>query len=964
MKFLRLLLRVLAAAAVLVLVLGLVGLIPAVQTSLAQAALNQQPGVEASLGTLTAGFGRLDLGDSRVTWNGARLDVPSLQATGPILSCLLSRRAVVRSLSAKGWTLDLSQAKGELLQAKDAAGARRAVLLLLGSLSTWKLPVSGSYDGLELEGDVLLPSQGTAAPTRVHVSLNGGGLSERTPGSFVVDLSASGLGSTVHSASLHGNLELAPSERSRPGHVKLSADVVLAGPTMPGDLSFSVEASAGRLDRNETYDLAVRRVARTVAEVHAVVSPVRGVEGTWSASLAQSDVTPFMSASFMPADTASGSGRFTWNPDGGPVHATGRLKSKAGNLGALWPTLQSLNGAGVDAEFDLSAEGRTWHVDALALSVEIPGGASRVRVLQPFTFDALAGSVTVADPLRDFLEVSVHAFPIQLLGLGGGRLSFTSGRADASFLVRPKEGGFVLQMRSPVTASEVSVAYGGATALTGVGFLGPVSAEVSPGGWHASVGPATVTVAGRSAASIQWTGAGDTAKGPSGSSSGHVDADLAALGAPTLVTRLAPFGSHLRADFTTATTDTLVLDATLALSGGASGGTLGSVLHASIDEDGDFTFKAPLKVTALGRSSEVTAEGDVTFDHTGTVLDIGVSSEAADAQHLLLLCAPLVGTTPGGPFWGSLRGQVAFSFKQIAVGGDSYEGVGGNLRLTDDTLRLDRGRVWLLNHNLGKVDATLIYAPAKASRYTVEGKGSVDDVDAVAVFGAAKKGELPPVEGRLAFDTVFSASGNSVAELWEKGAATVHMKSPSGIFRLLKTSVAEAIPEAQTPVADTLGTVGSSFGVIFGLKKGFPQSGKNNVSKEADAVINFTYAISEIGYDQLAATLTCRADGTVRVESFALDCPEAKLEGSGDLAPAPGTALGRRPMKLDVGLSLSGDSVKLLAQTGLLGETKDAAGFSPFKQRLLFTGCLLEPDCTQWHDLLVQAATQKPPKKG
>ena len=107
MKFLRLLLNCLALAIVLVVILVVAAFAPVVQTWVAQMVLDRQPALQGSLESLSAGIGRLEIGNLRLKVGGAILTVPHLQAELPIVTAGWDRRFLVRRLVAKGWTLDL-----------------------------------------------------------------------------------------------------------------------------------------------------------------------------------------------------------------------------------------------------------------------------------------------------------------------------------------------------------------------------------------------------------------------------------------------------------------------------------------------------------------------------------------------------------------------------------------------------------------------------------------------------------------------------------------------------------------------------------------------------------------------------------------------------------------------------------------------------------------------------------------
>ena len=87
-------------------VLVLLAIAPAVQTWVARLALSDHPGFHGTLGSMSAGFGEVDIEDLHLEAGGAVFTLPSLRAKLPLTAFALTRRATVRSLSAKGWTID------------------------------------------------------------------------------------------------------------------------------------------------------------------------------------------------------------------------------------------------------------------------------------------------------------------------------------------------------------------------------------------------------------------------------------------------------------------------------------------------------------------------------------------------------------------------------------------------------------------------------------------------------------------------------------------------------------------------------------------------------------------------------------------------------------------------------------------------------------------------------------------
>ena len=204
MKPVRLLLLGAAACALLVIAAVVVAFNSSFQTWAARRVLAKQPGLQATLGSVSAGLGRVELRNFRAEVNGAILTLPALDADLPLVSAGLKDKVLVTRLVAKGWTLDLSKmAKLTKLALPSTQGVVRAERefslfpsalaadtaaaasqVFQGVFSQLHLPVDFALDGVSLEGEVILP----AARGHARVTLTGGGLGAGQDGKF--DLTA------------------------------------------------------------------------------------------------------------------------------------------------------------------------------------------------------------------------------------------------------------------------------------------------------------------------------------------------------------------------------------------------------------------------------------------------------------------------------------------------------------------------------------------------------------------------------------------------------------------------------------------------------------------------------------------------------------------------------------------------------------------------------------------------------
>ena len=976
MRILRIILIWLCIAAALAALLVLTAISPPLQTWAGQAALNRQPGVHASVDSLSAGFGRVDIEKAHIEFNGAVLTLPLLQAQVPLTRALLERKVSVQGLLAKGWTLDLSKAGA--LHAEDAkpaneaatpsenqASATRASLLLLGYVTTVKLPFGVSLEGVDMEGDVILPGGPGKGTTQVHVTVSGG-----HDGQFAFDASTEATGTAVSSAFAHGTITLLMRTPRTLDVLKLAAEVTMIGEAQ-SNLAVSVQASAEHGPGGETYSLSLSRGGRRAVVFDATSSQATGgVSGTWKANLVESDLAPFSPFTTLPTLAAVGEGSFEADSGLSRMHAVGRLKSAAGSLSFLAPILERVGKANVDVDFDATLSGRSLHVGHLMLSLEGARSTVVVQSLQTFDFDGNTGSVVVPKPGEDFFEGSVKGLPLEWLSSPTSRLRFTAGEANARFVIRPHDGGFSLRLKEPLTASGVSVA---GLAGAPLDLSAPLLASYAPTGWDVTVGPLSVRAAGRFLGEIQAKASRVAGADPTVAVTGTWSAALEALAFEAGVAGPGwQVGKSASGDFSAKLGDTTGIDGKVIWAGQDPSQTVSATVHLDVDADGDFAFTAPIDFASNGGKRELSTEGSCAFGRSGGELEIRLTSEDIAEGDLRLLAAPLAAAGGGrisaaskvpGPFWGGWTGNIGFSFKLLRTPNGNYDEVGGALVLKHDQVRLETGRVWILNHNLGKFEGTISFDPSLARPYAIKASGSVEDVDAAAFFGTAPKGQSAPFEGHFSAAATLTGVGVSLDELARDAHPQILLKSQSGILRFLKVDVADAVPEASTPVSDTLGDVSSAVGSIFGIHKGFDRIDRNKVSPAADAIINFTYEIAEIGYDRLTIAAAAGPDQALHLSDIEMDFPDERLRGSGDIAFGKGAALPKRPLSLDLVLSVKGHPAELLSKAGILVPKKDDAGFRDVTVHVVLGGTLEQVDTGPWHDALAKVVAANPLQK-
>jgi hypothetical protein len=125
-------------------------------------------------------------------------------------------------------------------------------------------------------------------------------------------------------------------------------------------------------------------------------------------------------------------------------------------------------------------------------------------------------------------------------------------------------------------------------------------------------------------------------------------------------------------------------------------------------------------------------------------------------------------------------------------------------------------------------------------------------------------------------------------------------------------------------------------------------------------MINFTYEVAELGFDQASVTAVCEPGGDIVLRDISLVNERVRLTGTGRITSVEGLDFRERPLSLELQFWAQGHPASLLSTAGLLSSAKDKHGYSKLKQPIHLGGTLARINVSQWHRLLVKAATPKP----
>jgi hypothetical protein len=946
--------------------------LPPVQTWAARRAVVSLAGPGASIERASFGLSRVTLEGLRIEMEGAVLTMPSVEAEMTVVPAALRRAYHVRTLTAKGWTLDLTHSRAPEAH-PEGRGYPWLARALGSALALFNARADVSLDRAELEGDAIFPDEFGRPAAKAHVELTGGGLGRGRDARFLcsaraeVDDPRSPVSLVAATAILTASME--PSGRF--ARAELRADATASGRGFPGGIGLSGAASAARDGGKESYSVSlVRGSERIVAfEAEGPDSSLR-MAGSWQLDLRDTDLAPFALGRVLPAFYVAGGGNYEFDPSTGDVHAAGKLRASADRLGVVDRNLATLGRVDLVADFDIARFGASLQVARLDTSLSGASPVASVRALQSFEFNTSTGVLKVAKPSDDLVGISIKGVPLSWLGGVLAGVDLSGSDAFGELVMRAEDGRLVLRTRAPLTASGVSLSVSGRPVVAGLELTAFVLGDYAPQGWQFQLAPLAVRNGGVQMLSLEarfgrLAGAGRAIKA-AGSWSASVPM-LLALPAAAALPRFS--GGDASGSFEASLDTTTEVRVKLILQGLAfpaePGVTLPSVtsdIRADFKGDRHTTFGIPVHLDYGARVADFVLSGTVASDLKGPFVDAELSGTRFLANDLAAIAvlsgaatgpeAPPPGTgvpspppRPAAPFWPAVRARIVMKFEDIAFPRVELRDVRGTLHVEPLSLAIEGGSATVGDGSASTIEGQLAFSRDAEQPYALKASVAVADVDSAPFFRAINPGRAPDVEGRFDVTCRVTGSGNRISDLLDGAQGGLRLSSHDGRFRALRTDIVDSIRQAPSKLIDALDTVTA----LFGKKS-------ENIGT---ALLDSAKELSDIHYDQMSLSAERGADLDVRITEITLIAPEERLTGSGLISYVDGTPLRDQPLSVDLEMGVRGQLGRFLDLVGMLKDGQDALGYTPLYQAIHLGGTLRNVDQSQWRDMLIQAPLRK-----
>lgn len=953
-----------------------------VQTWAARRALASQPQLNATIESVSVGLSSVELRGFRAESDGAVLTLPAMTAELPVAAAGLREQVAIKSLVAKGWILDLTKvkdstgavalSKGTRLPANSrpsrgfslvstayaADPAASVEPLFRGVFADLQLPVDLSLDGVDLEGEVILPDMDGAGASRLQITLRGGGLQAGQEGSFRVE--AAGTKPDGGSLAVHGTLTGMMDTPRTFTQLGVAANASASAPQFPQGVELKIDGRAVRKSGGESYALLLAGADKQLAEISAeLVAAAARISGTWKLDVRDRDLNPFVLGKSLPAFTATGQGGFETGTTLKEIHASGRLNASADRLEAVRAELGAVGAVSIAADFDVLQHADSLRVERMDATITAAEPVMRIHALQPFEFNLGTGELSVADPTQDLVALLLTGLPVEWVRPFTGELELTGGNLSGEFSASARNGGLALRPKTPLRIAGLNVKRGDEPLLAGVDLLLTASGDYTPRGWQVEVVEFTARAQERTLLVLNAKAGKLSDDGEGLKATGRWNADLPGWAMqPVGSTNFQISAGAAQGDFSASFGDTQAIEAKIAFSNLVAASneklpTINADVRADVTAAGRMTFNTALLFEQEGRKSDLLLAGTMTPEAELSVIDARISSQSVvldDVKLLAVILPSEAGEEPAPdspdavPFWSGFKGQATLDLKKVIYGG-SYEvaDVVGILKIEPAGLKLEGVHAVFGPESELKMNGEVTFRPEVEKSYAFTGNMALNNFDTTLAFRAIDPAKLPTVETRMNLAGKITGSGASLALLAEGAQGRFDLTSKGGVFRALAT----VLPEERIQATQT------ALSVVGGL---FGGTSSSEMIATANEIVKL---VSEIQFDQLSVSAQRDENQNLVLQDFNLIAPYVRLGGEGLIQYTPGKSLLDQALDLRITLGARGRLGELLNKWKLLKAEKDGLGYTAFVTPIKIGGTVGNTDSRDFQAKLLSVALEK-----
>jgi AsmA family len=957
------------------------------QTWAARKALAGRPDLKGTIESVSAGLKRVEIRNARIERNGVVLTLPAATAELPLLDAGLSGKILVARLVAKGWVLDLThvtlppeKSPGKTVYRREfslpnsalaASAPAAAAEIFPGIFPTLPLPVDLSLDGVELEGEVILPPMQGHPGARVKVVVSGGGLAAGRQGSFAYDLAANaGAGVAPISAhALHGTLTASMDTPRSFSRVATKAEASVSGTQFPRGVKLNIDAVAAREAAKENYALTLadgdKQIARLQADfpLDKNAAALGKLNGTWKLNLRDADLAPFLLGVALPVFEVVGNGEFETDAAFVETRSSGTIDATADKLSTLKPELGPIGPVRLAANFALASHGDAVRIERLSADFFGAKPVASLRALQAFEFNPVTRELT-ANPAQDLFGISLQGVPLAWIQPFLAGFTLTGGDVQGEFVASAGKDGLVLRSGTPIAISKLSLAQAGKPLLEAVDLSLNASADYTPQGWQAVVSSFTAKSGAGTLLELEAKAGRLAGKDRPIKATGklllNLPATLAQPAAAGAAVQLTAGEAALEFSASLAAKQEIQMKLAvrnLAVDPKLSPEklpTITSDLRADREANGKIALNLPIVIERAGRRSDLGITGSVTPEKSGYAVDAHLTSDLLVVDDVKILAAPLASgselSAPTGqnpprdtaPPWKGITGKITLVLKKVVYSEAlQMADVGGTLRIEAGAVKLEGMRAGMGEGEI-KASGAVTFDASGPQPYALKLDFAADNFETAPLFRAMDPAKEPTIDCRFNAKSQIGGVGNTLGQLAEQAHGKFELNSKGGVFRGLAAAVpSDKLQSARSALTVVSGFLGDSTGKTIG------------VAAEIFSVL------SQISFDQMSVTAERDPALNFLLKDFSLIAPEVRLGGTGQISYTPGKPILQQALDLRFNLAARGRLGELMAQAKVLNAAKDSLGYTGFSAPIRIGGTLEKTDTSDLQEKLIDLALEK-----
>jgi len=625
------------------------------------------------------------------------------------------------------------------------------------------------------------------------------------------------------------------------------------------------------------------------------------------------------------------------------------LTERIGNLGDL-----EAHAAGTFA-----AAARALKISTASFDSKDPEGRLYLKgtSLQPFTVGVAPFAVTPSGDSSDLFRTTFIPLEIEKLFPEALGFTLTGPLPSGEAVISANDGGLLFHALKPLDFGPVTVNRNGAPFLDRVRFSVLPKVAYTAKGLRSPETLIQISSAGKPIASIATRGVFDiVGQHPERTLETTVDAALPALFDQPVGRGLPGFDrGSLAASWrvslgSSRTTEIRIALSDVARRDGLVAPDLDAQLRLDQEENGGIRIDMPVRLTAPGPTSDVSARGLFRAEGGENTLELSLDSDRLVVEDVARLFDAFMpqgtasttksdpsllkrfGPTDGVALWDRLHGRVPIRFRSIEFDRYVLQDAHATLVSTSTKLAVEELGASFLGARLGG-RAAFTFDASGSPPYGVEGDFEVADLDLGRIFTTVDPSRPPTLEGRFRLDAEIHGAGSDPTMALREGRGTIRAEGSDAVFRGLG-------PEAKS------------------ASRLVRAAGALTFSKELRAVGRLIGTLQALPVREARVKLLRDPARGLVVDALDLRADDLVVHGTGSVKREPGVPFVDRELRLDVELAARGDAAIVFRGLGLLGEKADESGYRPLTRTLSVGGTVGAPDASALWETFDEAAAQ------